>query len=69
MLFSWMKVINHLPETYASDNVIEETETEMQNFKMLSNMTPKQYFETFCSRAFRCNQVYTKYTVKGIFVE
>lgn len=48
--YSRKEVINHLLETHAADDVIAENETEMENFKINSNMTlnmtPIQYAES-----------------------
>lgn len=43
MLFSWKEVVNRLPETYATDGVIEENQMGMQRFKKPSSMTIKSY--------------------------
>lgn len=56
-------------ETYATDDVIAKTETEMQRSKMSSIMTPNDYTEALWTNVRRRSQVSTEYTFKDIFVE
>lgn len=69
MLSSCKEVMNHLLETYATNDVISETEMNMQNYQQPLHMTPTQYAEALWSKALRCNQMNTENTLKGIFVE
>lgn len=62
------EVMIHLPERYATENVIVEMEMQMQNVNIPSNMTRNEYCETFWSKPFRCNQVDTEYKLKNFFV-
>lgn len=68
MWSSWKEVVNQVLDTYATEDVIAKTETEMQSFKLPSSRTPNQYAEALWKTALRCNQVHTEYMLKGIFV-
>lgn len=69
MSSSCKEVVNRLMKTYSTDDVIAETKIEMQVLKVWSSMTAKNYAEALWTKVLRCNQVYTEYTIKDVFVE
>lgn len=61
--------MNHLLETYVTDDAIPKTEMEIQNFELSSKIMWKDYEEVLRTTALRCNQEYNEYTLKGITIE
>lgn len=68
-LTSYCKVVNHLFETYAMDDVIEETDAKIMHYTPSADKKPIESTELLWSKALRCDRVYVEYVLKGIFIE
>lgn len=68
-LTSYCEVVNNLLETYATDDVIVETEAEIMRYQQPWNKTPIEYAELLCSKALGCDRIYDKYVIKGVVSE
>lgn len=62
-------MLSNLWKTYATDVVFAETEIDIQNSHQPSTKLPNEYAQVFWSKALRCHQKYTKYTLKAIIVK
>lgn len=56
-------------ETYATDDVIAETGTDMMRFTQPSKKSPAEDEEALWNKAPRCDRVYDEYVFKDIFSE
>lgn len=62
-------MFSYLWETYTTDNIIAEEETEIPNFKPPVGMSVVQYSETLWEIALRCRTVYNELRIKAIFTK
>lgn len=67
-IISYTEVISYHPETYATGVVITKMDTKTLHFTSLSNRRLTEYAETLCSKGLRCDLVYDKYVINGIFI-
>lgn len=68
-LTTYCEVVNYLLETYATDDVIAETDAEILRFTQPPTKSPTEYAEALWNKALRCDRVYDEYVLKGIFIE
>lgn len=62
-------MINYILETYATGDVMAETDARILTFLQLSNMTSTEHTEALWSKVLRCDPVYEECVLKGIFIE
>lgn len=62
-------MVSYLLETYVTEVVITEVETEIANFKKYAGMNTVWYSEALCETAPTCRSVYNKPRLKIIFIE
>lgn len=56
----WKEVVSHLWETLAAEDVIADTEADMQNLKIASSVTPNDYAKSLWTKTLKCNHVYNE---------
>lgn len=66
---SYCEAINYFLETYAVDDVIVQTDTNIMSFTQLSNKSPTEYTEAFWNNAHQWNSVSDEYVLKEISIE
>lgn len=66
---SFCKTFNNLLKTYATGDLIAETDVAMMPFTQPSNKSPTKYDEAPCNVVLRCNQVYDEYVLKSKIIE
>ena len=69
MLTTYPEVVNFLLQTYATDDVIAEAVTDVENLKQSTAMTEQEYSDELWKRALRCGTVFSGDRLKGYFVE
>lgn len=56
-------------QTYATDDIIAETDTTLKRYTEPLTMLPTQYEETLVSKSLRCGEIYDQYILKAIFIK
>lgn len=67
MLRSYPDVVRYHFETYATDDVIAETDAALPRYIRPSTLSPVQYAEALVTTSLRCKELYNEYVRKGIF--
>lgn len=60
---TYCEAINYPVDTYAGDDVIAETDSDMRRITPLSNKSAMEYAEAGQSKALRCHCVYDKFVL------
>lgn len=68
-LTTYCQVINYLLETFATDNIIAEAESDITSFEKPVGTTGTRHFEILFEKALRCGVVYNEPRLKEIFIE
>lgn len=62
-------VVNHLLQTFATDDISAETDAALLIFPQSFTMLPTQCAEAVLSKSLKCGEVYEEYVLKGIFIK
>lgn len=57
---SYCKAVNYMLETYATDNAVAETDTDMMQFIQLSNKKPKGHSKPLWNKVLKSDREYDK---------
>jgi len=68
-LTTYSDVVNYLLHTYASDDVIAETEAGLRQFVQTPKMTEQDYATQLTLKVLRCGAVYSEARLIGMYVE
>lgn len=68
-LAPYPKVVNYLLKTYATDEVIAETDTGINQFRQGDLISPPEYAQEWWTKALKCGTVYTEPKLTGLFIE
>ena len=68
-LRTYDQVVNHLIRTYATDDIIADTEADIDSFKQPQNKTASEYADLLHTKTLRAGAVYSDYRLKGLFIE
>lgn len=68
-LTTYYQVVIHLSETYATDNVIIEKDSEITRYVKPTTMLPLEFGNALWLKTLRCPQVYNKHVLRGMFLE
>lgn len=62
-------MVNYVLDTYANDNVIPKTDTQIMKFTQFLNRTSIEYAELHWSNGLDCSHMYDAYLLGGSFLE
>lgn len=63
------QVVNYLLETYATDDNIAKSDSDIDSFLKLQNMLAMEFANALWLKTPRCPRAYDKYVLKRIFVQ
>ena len=69
LLRTYQQVVNVLLRTYANDEVISETVSDVTSFRQSSSMTEEVYSNHLWDKAIRCGTEFSDQRLKSLFVE
>lgn len=68
-LVTYCQAVSFLLKTYATEDVIDEAETDVTSFKPPAGMTAVRYSEALTEETLRCGMLYNKPKLSRIFIE
>lgn len=67
-IYAYVKTVNYLLNSFATDNVIAETATKVEAFKQRPVQTAVSFDEALKDNAQKCEEAFLEQRAKSIFV-